>query len=74
MEQHKIQTKALFDSTAKHEYDYVIGAYSHDKHQKISNFLNNTYRQGKLEQLTYQQIYELIEEKLGYAAPLKVKE
>lgn len=74
MNSNQIQTDSLFDCHEKHEFEYIIGTYSYDKQNSISNLLSNACNNGELDSLTYQEIYELIENKLGYAIPAKIQE
>ncbi len=74
MNSNQIQTDSLFDCHEKYEFEYIIGTYSYDKQNSISNLLRNACNNGELDSLTYQEIYELIENKLGYAIPAKIQE
>ncbi len=74
MTKKKTHIDSLFDCNEKHEYEYIIGIYSYDKQNRISNLLSSACNNGELDSLTYQEIYELIENKLGYAIPAKTQE
>ena len=55
----------LFNCSEQHEHDYVVSLYKAADRATVRQFLKDKCDDGTIKNFTHQQVYDLIEKKLG---------